>query len=210
MEKIFTKISQWKLLPAIALPDIKFAKDLAQTLTKAGLPCAEVTFRTDAAEEAIRVISESFPEMLVGAGTVLNVDQAKRAIDAGAKFIVSPGLSHAVLKWCLNQNIPVIPGVATSSEIMAALDHGLEVLKFFPSENLGGISILKALYGPFKEVKFIPSGGINIENLPQYLALPNVLAAGGTWFVREQLIAAGKFEEIKQLTKDALSAAHNI
>ena len=203
MDTVIEQLAELRLIPVISIPEVKHAIPLAGALTQAGLPCAEITFRTPAAEESIRILSNQFPQLLIGAGTILNVEQAERAVNAGAKYIVSPGMSPSVVKWCLENKVTVIPGVATPTEIMAAMGFNLGVLKFFPSENLGGIAMLKALYGPFKEIKFIPSGGINPENSPAYLALPNVLAIGGTWFIKESLIIEGKFDEIEKLTREA-------
>ena len=210
MENIFEQLGKLKLVPVITIPESRHARGLAKTLISVGLPCAEVTFRTAAAEDAIQIIAAEFPEMVLGAGTVLNVEQAQRAKKAGAKYIVSPGFSPAVVKWCQENHIPVLPGVATPSEIMRALEYGLVVLKFFPAENLGGTATLKSLAGPFKEVRFIPTGGITAAMLAEYLALPNVLAVGGSWFVRESLIAEEKFEEIGQLTREAIALIQKV
>ncbi len=210
MENIFDQLGKLKLVPVIVFPESRFAQGLAKTLISAGLPCAEVTFRSAAAEDAIRLIAAEFPEMVLGAGTVLNVEQAQRAKQAGAKYIVSPGFSPAIVKWCQANQLPVLPGVATPSEVMTALDFGLNVLKFFPAENLGGTATLKSLAGPFKGVKFIPTGGISAANLSEYLALPNVLAVGGSWFVRESLIVGEKFEEIGQLIQSAITLIHKV
>lgn len=210
MENIFDQLGKLKLVPVIVFPESRFAQGLAKTLISAGLPCAEVTFRSAAAEDAIRLIAAEFPEMVLGAGTVLNVEQAQRAKQAGAKYIVSPGFSPAIVKWCQANQLPVLPGVATPSEVMTALDFGLNVLKFFPAENLGGTATLKSLAGPFKGVKFIPTGGISEANLSEYLALPNVLAVGGSWFVRESLIVGEKFEEIGQLIQSAITRIHKV
>jgi 2-dehydro-3-deoxyphosphogluconate aldolase/(4S)-4-hydroxy-2-oxoglutarate aldolase len=210
MINIFEQIGKIKLVPVIAIPDASKAVELAQTLINAGLSCAEITFRTAAAEEVIQKISKAYPEMMLGAGTVLNVEQAKRAKKAGAKYVVSPGYSPKIIDWCQANDMTVLPGVATPSEIMTALDIGLNVLKFFPAENLGGVGILKALAGPFKEVKFIPTGGINIENLAEYLGQPNVLAVGGSWFVKEALIVNSQFDQIGNLIKEALNVVKNV
>jgi len=210
LDNIFRRLGELRLIPVITIPDAKFASELARILTRVGLPCAEITFRTSAAEESIKVIAKSFPEMILGAGTVINIEQAKRAMNAGATYIVSPGFSHSVVKWCLENKLTVMPGITTSSEIMAGLDYGLGVLKFFPAEISGGEEMLKAFYGPFKEVKFVPTGGINPDNLNHYLVQPNVLAIGGSWFVKEKLIADQKFDEIERLTKEALVAIHNV
>jgi len=199
MATIIETFKNFGIIPVIEIDDSKDALPLAQALIAGGLPIAEITFRTEAAQKAILSIAENMPQMVVGAGTVLNIEQAKQAIAARARFIVSPGFTPMVVRWCLEQGIPVFPGVATPSEIIQAIDYGLEVVKFFPAEALGGIKFLKALSGPFKQVRFIPTGGINAENLPGYLDLPEVLACGGSWITPKKLIRSGHFAEITQL-----------
>jgi 2-dehydro-3-deoxyphosphogluconate aldolase/(4S)-4-hydroxy-2-oxoglutarate aldolase len=179
---------------------------LARALLAGGLPCAEVTFRTQAAADAIRQMVVAVPEVVVGAGTVVSVDQARQAVDAGARFIVSPGFGPKVVGWCLEAGVPVLPGVATPSDILQALDHGLMILKFFPAESLGGIAMLEAIAAPFVGVRFVPTGGITAANLGAYLKLPAVFAVGGSWLVAPKLIAAGRFDEITRLTQEAVSA----
>ncbi len=180
---------------------------LARALLAGGLPCAEVTFRTQAAADAIRQMTAAVPEVVVGAGTVVSVDQARQAVDAGARFIVSPGFGPKVVEWCLEAGVPVLPGVATPSDILQALDHGLMILKFFPAESLGGIPTLEAIAAPFVGVRFVPTGGITAANLTAYLKLPAVFAVGGSWLVAPKLIAAGRFDEITRLTQEAVSTA---
>jgi Entner-Doudoroff aldolase len=206
MATIIETFENFGIIPVIEIDDRKDALPLAQALIAGGLPIAEITFRTEAAQKAIQSIAENMPQMVVGAGTVLNIAQAEQAIAAGARFIVSPGFTPKVVGWCLEQGIPVFPGVATPSEIIHAIDYGLEVVKFFPAEALGGIKFLKALSGPFKQVRFIPTGGISAENLPDYLDLPAVLACGGSWIAPKKLIHSGHFAEITQLC----SAATNL
>jgi 2-dehydro-3-deoxyphosphogluconate aldolase / (4S)-4-hydroxy-2-oxoglutarate aldolase len=208
MNNLIERLAELRLIPVVAIPDSSQAIPLADALNNANLPCAEITFRTEAAEESIRLITSQFPKMLIGAGTIVNTSQAERAVKAGAKYLVSPGFSAHVVEWCTAHNIAIFPGVATSTEIIAALDYGLNVLKFFPSENLGGVAMLKALHGPFKEIKFIPTGGISSENLSSYLALPNVLAVGGTWFVKENLIRERRYSEIEILSREAWRLTH--
>jgi 2-dehydro-3-deoxyphosphogluconate aldolase/(4S)-4-hydroxy-2-oxoglutarate aldolase len=198
------------VVPAVKIEQAEDALDLGRALLSGGLPCAEITFRTEAAEEAIRQISSSLPEILVGAGTVLSVDQADRAVSAGARFIVSPGFNEKVVRWCLEHEVPVTPGVLTPTEIEMATDRGLKILKFFPSEAMGGIATLKAMGGPYGDVKFIPTGGINQNNLADYLAQPNVHCCGGSWMVKAGLIAAGEFDEITQLTRDAVRIVRKV
>ncbi len=172
---------------------------LARALLAGGLPCAEITFRTQAAAEAIRQMVAAVPDVVVGAGTVISVDQARQAVEAGAKYIVSPGFSQKVVEWCLQKRVPILPGVATPTDILQALDHGLTLLKFFPAEALGGIATLEAIAAPFVGVKFVPTGGITAANLGAYLKVPAVFAVGGSWLVAPKLIAAGAFDEITRL-----------
>ncbi|MGL4791905.1 MAG: bifunctional 4-hydroxy-2-oxoglutarate aldolase/2-dehydro-3-deoxy-phosphogluconate aldolase, partial [Anaerotignaceae bacterium] len=170
------RIEELKVVPVVKIDNVEDAKPLAEALVAGGLPVAEVTFRTDAAYEAIKIMATEVPEMLVGAGTVINVEQAKLAMEAGAKFIVSPGFSAEVVKFAQENNIPVYPGVCTPTEIMAAIAAGLEVIKFFPAENYGGLSTIKALTGPFPNIKVMPTGGISEKNILEYLANPKIIA----------------------------------
>ena len=204
MNPIMEEIYQIGIVPVIALDDAKDAKPLAQALINGGLPCAEVTFRTQAAEESIRIISEAFPEMLVGAGTVLTTEQVDRAAAAGAKFIVSPGLNPEVVKYCVDKQIPVCPGTSNPSDVEAALALGLDTVKFFPAEAAGGLAMIKAMAAPYTNVKFMPTGGINAKNLNEYLAFPKILACGGSWMVKPDMIRAGEFDRIEALTKEAV------
>ena len=200
---IVKELGQIGLIPVIALDRAEDAIPLARALHEGGIHCAEITFRTAAAQEAIRHIASEVPEVLVGAGTVLTVQQAEQAIEAGARYIVAPGFDPVVVDWCLAHEIAVFPGVATPTEISLALAKGLTALKFFPAEEIGGTRLLKALYAPFQEVGFIPTGGINSANLASYLALPNVLACGGSWVASRPMIAAGKFDEVARLASEA-------
>lgn len=208
MNKILQKIGALGVVPVVAIENASDALPLAEALTSGGLPCAEITFRTGAAADAIGLIAKSYPEMLVGAGTVITVEQAKAAIDAGAGFIVSPGLDKKVVKYCLKHDVAVTPGIVTPTELQRALKLGLKAVKFFPAEAAGGVRTLKALSGPFQQIKFIPTGGISPANLTDYLALPQVLACGGSWLVKKNLIAAGEFGRIAQLTREALALVH--
>lgn len=210
MRGVLHALGDLGLVPVVKIERVEDAVDLARALLAGGLPCAEITFRTEAAEEAIRQISSRLPNMLVGAGTVLSVDQAERAVSAGAQFIVFPGFNQKVVEWCLENEIPVTPGVVTPTEIEMARDRGLEILKFFPAEAMGGIATLKAIGAPYGDVKFVPTGGINRDNLADYLALPNVHCCGGSWLVKANLISAGKFDEITQLTQDAMSLVRKV
>ena len=210
MQEILDTLGRLGLVPVVKIDRAEDAVDLGRALLAGGLPCAEITFRTEAAEEAIRRISASVPDIILGAGTVLSVDQADRAVSAGAQFIVSPGFNQKVVDWCLDKKIPVTPGVATPTEIDMALDKGLNILKFFPAEALGGLATLKAIAAPYVGVKFIPTGGINSANLGDYLAHPSVHCCGGSWLVKANLIAAGKFGEITQLAREAVSVVRQV
>ena len=202
--QIIQAIGNLALVPVVQIEHSKDAINLGKALLDGGLPCAEITFRTESAEEALKSIAETFPEITLGAGTVLTTAQANRAVGAGAQFVVSPGFNPKVVDWCLEHNVPVIPGVATPTEIELALDKKLAILKFFPAQAIGGIEMLKAISAPYNGVKFIPTGGINAQNLADYLKLPMVFACGGSWFVKADLISAGDFREITRLTKEAV------
>ncbi len=192
------------IVPVIAIQDANDAEHLAKALLQGGLPCAEVTFRTSAAQESIRRIAKAFPEMLLGAGTVLTVDQVKAALDCGARYIVSPGLNPKVVEYCLARSLAVTPGVATPSDIEVAMELGLEVVKFFPAEASGGLQYLKALSAPYGKLRFIPTGGIDESNLLPYLKFAKTLACGGSWMVKPELIAAKQFDKIRDLTARAV------
>ncbi len=198
------------IVPVVVLNKADDAEPLAQALVKGGLPCAEVTFRTDAAEESIRLIAKNFPDMFVGAGTVLTVEQADRAFNAGAKFIVSPGLNPKVVEHCLKKGYPVCPGIMTPTELEMALGFGLDVVKFFPAENAGGLKMIKAMSAPYTMMKFMPTGGINATNVRDYLACNKILACGGSWMVKGDLINAGDFAEIEKLTREAAEIVREI
>lgn len=210
MTDILRKLGGLGLIPVVAIDDMKDAVPLGQALIAGGLPCAEITFRTAVAQGAIRAIAEALPEMLVGAGTVISVEQAEQAVAAGAKFIVSPGFDPDVVDWCLAHDVPVTPGVLTPTEVTMALAKGLKVLKFFPAEAAGGTTMLKALGAPFVGVKFIPTGGISASNLADYLRLSVVHACGGSWIVKRQLIADGAFGTITELVQDAMAIVHQV
>lgn len=202
--ELFNQLFARKIVPVVVLEQASSASDLAGALIDGGLPVAEVTFRTDAAEQAISIMA-THPEMIVGAGTVLTVEQVKRAVEAGARYIVSPGTSRAVVEYCLSNSIPVLPGAVTASEIMTLLDYGIDTVKFFPAGTNGGPGAIKALSAPFTSVRFVPTGGINAANINDYLSLPSVPAAGGSWMVNPQLIAAADFSRIRDLTKTAVA-----
>lgn len=206
MNEILKEISRMGIVPVIALDDAKDAKPLAQALCEGGLPCAEVTFRTAAAEESIRIMAQEFPEMLVGAGTVLTTEQVDRAVAVGAKFIVSPGLNPKVVKYCVDKNIPITPGTSSPTDIEQAIELGLEVVKFFPAEASGGLAKIKAMAAPYVNMKFMPTGGINAKNLIDYLNFPKIIACGGSWMVSKDMITAGEFDKIREMTKEAVTA----
>jgi 2-dehydro-3-deoxyphosphogluconate aldolase/(4S)-4-hydroxy-2-oxoglutarate aldolase len=196
-----------RLLPVVVLSDAAGAAPLATALAEGGLPCAEVTFRTAAAAEVIKAMVAERPDLAVGAGTVLTPAQVDQAVDAGARFVVSPGFGPAVVRRCAERGVPVFPGVATATEIQMALDAGLDTVKFFPAEQLGGAAMVKALAAPFRAVRFIPTGGVTTANLADYLALPPVLAVGGTWMVAPDLLQAGDWVEVTRRTAAAVAAA---
>ncbi len=197
------------IIPVVVLDDAKDAKPLGEALVKGGLPAAEVTFRTDAAEESIRIMSK-VEGLLVGAGTVLTIEQAKRAVDAGAKFIVSPGLNPDVVKWCIDENVPVTPGVQTPTEIEKALSLGLTTVKFFPAEPAGGLKMIKAVAAPYTMMSFMPTGGINADNIREYLSYERIVACGGTWMIKKELIKEGKFDEIESEVRKAADIVKEI
>ncbi len=210
MNDALKTLSSIGIVPVLVLNNADDANPLAEALCKGGLPCAEVTFRTDAAEESIRIISKNYPQMFVGAGTVLSADQADRAFGAGAKFIVAPGFNPKVVEHCLKKGYPVCPGIMTPSEIEMALDFGLDAVKFFPAESAGGLKMIKAMAAPYTKVKFMPTGGINPENVKEYLACDKIFACGGSWMVKGDLIKAGNFAEIERLTAQAAGIVKEI
>lgn len=204
MYEVLEKIQKIGIVPVVVLNDAEDAKPLAQALCAGGLPCAEVTFRTEAAEESIRIMAENFPDMLLGAGTVLTTEQVDRAVAAGAKFIVSPGLNPEVVRYCVEKNIPITPGTANPSDIETAISLGLEVVKFFPAEAAGGLKMIQAMAAPYTTMKFMPTGGISAKNINEYLAFDKIIACGGSWMVSGDLVKAKKFDEIEKLTKEAV------
>ena len=205
MNKILEKINELGIVPVVKIEKAEDALPLGQALIAGGLPIAEITFRTPAAEGSIKNLTKELPELLVGAGTVLTVDQVKRAVSAGARFIVSPGLNPQVVDYCVENDIPVTPGINNPTQIEMALQRGLKVLKFFPAEASGGLAMLKSMSAPYPDVSFIPTGGINPDNLCAYLSNPKVQAIGGSWMVKADLISSGHFSEITRLTKEAIS-----
>lgn len=210
MNEVLKQIEKIGIVPVVVLDDAKDAEPLAKALCEGGLPCAEVTFRTAAAEESIRIMAEKYPEMLVGAGTVLTTEQVDRAVNAGAKFIVSPGINPKVVNYCVEKGIPVTPGTANPSNVETALECGLDAVKFFPAEPLGGLNMIKAIAAPYVGVKFMPTGGINAENVKEYLKYDRILACGGSWMVKDDLIKAGDYAKIAELTREAADIVKEI
>ena len=210
MNEILNQLEKCMIVPVVVLNDAKDAKPLGEALCQGGLACAEVTFRTDAAEESIRIMSENFPDMLVGAGTVLTTEQVDCAVNAGAKFIVSPGFDEEIVDYCLEKGVVVLPGCVTPSEVAKAVKRGLEVIKFFPAEQAGGLSMIKAMAAPYTMVKFMPTGGINPENVGDYLRFDKIFACGGSWMVKSSLVENQEFDKIRQLSEDAVKLANSI
>lgn len=204
MHNVLEQIQKIGIVPVVVLKDAKDALPLAKALCEGGLPCAEVTFRTDAAEESIRIMANAFPEMLIGAGTVLTTEQVDRAVAAGARFIVSPGLNPDIVRYCKKKGVPITPGTSSPSDVEQALSLGLDVVKFFPAEACGGLNMIKAMAAPYTNMMFMPTGGISAQNLNSYLAFPKILACGGSWMVKGDLIDAGDFDTIRRLTREAV------
>lgn len=207
MKTLEEQFYDYAVVPVVVLDDADDAAPLAEALIKGGLPCAEVTFRTEAAEESIRIMSEKYPEMLVGAGTVLTTEQVDRAVAAGAKFIVSPGFDPEIVDYCMKKNIPVFPGCVSPSEVAQAVKRGLKVVKFFPAEQAGGLAMLKAMAAPYTMLKFMPTGGINTKNLKEYLGFSKILCCGGSWMVKGDMIKNKEFDKITEMTKEAVELA---
>lgn len=207
MKTLEEQFYDYAVVPVVVLDDAEDAAPLAEALVKGGLPCAEVTFRTEAAEESIRIMSEKYPEMLVGAGTVLTTEQVDRAVAAGAKFIVSPGFDPEIVDYCMEKNIPVFPGCVSPSEVAQAVKRGLKVVKFFPAEQAGGLAMLKAMAAPYTMLKFMPTGGINTKNLEEYLGFSKILCCGGSWMVKGDMIKNKEFDKITEMTREATELA---
>ena len=201
---ILERLHNYGLVPVIKITDVKNAVPLAKALANGGLNCAEITFRTACAKEAIKAVTDALPDMLVGAGTVLTPEQADEAWEAGAKFIVSPGLNPKVVKHCIDKGYPILPGCATPSEVEQAIELGLKAVKFFPAEAAGGLNMIKSMSAPYGAIKFMPTGGINEDNMLSYLSFNKIIACGGSFMVKDSLIEAGKFDEIEALTRSAV------
>jgi 2-dehydro-3-deoxyphosphogluconate aldolase / (4S)-4-hydroxy-2-oxoglutarate aldolase len=202
---LLEKLGELGIIPVVKIEHSEQAAPLAEALLKGGLPCTEITFRTQAAEESIRKIVEGYPDILVGAGTVLSLPQARQAVAAGARFIVSPGFDAQVVEWCLEQEVPVVPGIATPTEALMAINRGLTVLKFFPAEALGGMDMLEAMSAALPGVKYIPTGGISAANMGSWLKLTIIHAVAGSWLVAPKLLAQGAFGEVTRLAAEAVA-----
>ena len=201
---MFQELSNIGIIPVVKINDAKKAVPLAKALAKGGLNAAEITFRTDAAEEAIQNIAKECPDMLVGAGTILTIEQAERALNAGAKFIVSPGFNPVVVQWCLDHGVTPLPGCTTPSEIEQALSLGLKVVKFFPAEQSGGLAKIKAMSAPYGGIKFMPTGGVSLDNVNSYLNDKCIIACGGSFMVKESFIDNENWDEIERLTRESV------
>lgn len=210
MNKVLEELGSYGVVPVVVINNVEDALPLAEALCKGGLKCAEVTFRTEAAEGAIKAMTDAYPDMIVGAGTVLTTEQVDRAIKAGAKFIVSPGFDPEIVDYCLENDIVVVPGCMTPSEVAQGVKRGLEVLKFFPAENAGGIGMLKAMSAPYTSVKFMPTGGISAKNLADYLTFSKIVCCGGSWMVKADLINNKEYDKITELTKEAVELVASI
>jgi 2-dehydro-3-deoxyphosphogluconate aldolase / (4S)-4-hydroxy-2-oxoglutarate aldolase len=204
MDELFERIRNIGILPVIKLERPEDALPLGKALCEGGLLAAEVTFRTAAAPEAIALLKKQYPSLLTGAGTMTTIAQVEAAIASGASFAVTPGFNPRIVDFCLSKGLPIIPGVNSPSQVELGLERGLKILKFFPAEASGGVKMLKALHGPYAEASFVPTGGVDVANLASYLGLPYVLAVGGSWMVREDMIADGDYEGISALCREAL------
>lgn len=209
MQTLLERIHAIRIVPVIAIDDAAQAIPLAKALIAGGIPCAEITFRTAAAAESIAAISAEVPAMLVGAGTVLSREQADRAKAAGAAFAVSPGFNPHIVDYCGQIGLPIIPGCSSPSDMEQAIERGLQVVKFFPAEQAGGLPFLKAVAAPYTGLRFMPTGGIGPQNLAEYLSFSRVIACGGSWMAKPEMIAAGRFDEIAQLCRKAADIAEN-
>ena len=210
MENIYKRIRKAGIIPVVVLEDAKDSVPLAKALRDGGIPCAEITFRTEAAEESIRIMTQKYPDMPIGAGTVHTTDQADRAVRAGASFIVSPGFNPRVVKHCINKDIPVIPGCSSPSDIEQAIESGLNVVKFFPAEATGGLKYIKAVAAPYSDILFMPTGGITPDNVRDYLSYDRVIACGGSWMVKSDDIRRKDFRRIRSSVREAREIVEEI
>ncbi|WP_419843208.1 bifunctional 4-hydroxy-2-oxoglutarate aldolase/2-dehydro-3-deoxy-phosphogluconate aldolase [Actinobacillus pleuropneumoniae] len=207
-EQIIEKLRQLKVVPVIAVEQAEDILPLVKTLAENGLPVAEITFRSAAAEEAIRLVCQHYPDVLIAAGTVLTAEQVVKAKNAGADFVVTPGFNPTIVKLCQDLDFPITPGVNNPMSIEAALSLGIEAVKFFPAEASGGVKMIKALLGPYGNLQIMPTGGISPSNIKDYLAIPNIVACGGSWFVEKSLIQAKNWDEIGRLVREAVALTH--
>jgi 2-dehydro-3-deoxyphosphogluconate aldolase/(4S)-4-hydroxy-2-oxoglutarate aldolase len=207
---IFKEIYRHAIIPVVEIEQVELAVPLAHTLAEAGLPLLEITLRTPAALSAIQRVRKTHPTLILGAGTILTLEQAKQAVSAGADFLVSPGLPHDAVEWALREEIPFLPGAVTPNEILQGMRLGIEVFKFFPAETMGGLTAIKAISDPFPAVRFIPTGGIQTENLAAYLTHERVFAVGGSWLAKRQWISEGQFERIEAQVKSALQVVQSL
>lgn len=206
VQDVLDQVGRLRVVPILSIDDAADATPLGDALVAGGLPLVEITFRTDAAEASIRTLARR-GDLLVGAGTVLSPDTAKRAVDAGARFLVSPGFNPKTVRWCVDNDVPIVPGTSSPTDLEMAVDFGIHVIKFFPAEALGGVKTMKMLAGPFGMIRFVPTGGIGAEQLESYLAFPKVLAVGGSWMASKELLAGQRFGEIARLARDAVTRA---
>ena len=207
MSTMADKFEELGVIPVVVLNDVKDALPLAKALYEGGLPCAEVTFRTAAAEESIRVMHEAYPDMVLAAGTVLTTEQVDRAVAAGASLIVSPGFDPEIVDYCISKNIEVVPGIVTPSELAQAVKRGLTRVKFFPAEAAGGLKMIKAMCAAYTNVRIMPTGGINAKNISE---CDKIFCCGGSWMVKGDMIKAGEFDKIKDMTAEAVSLVKKI
>jgi 2-dehydro-3-deoxyphosphogluconate aldolase/(4S)-4-hydroxy-2-oxoglutarate aldolase len=209
MNEIAKQIEELSVVPVVAIESVDDALRLADALTEGGIPCAEITLRTDAGLASIKALSTR-SDFLVGAGTVNNAEQAAAVADAGAKFVVAPGFNPRTVKWCVDNEMPVFPGTSNPTDLEQALEFGLDVVKFFPAEAMGGVKTLKAFHGPYRSIRFMPTGGVSLSNLSDYLSLPYVIGCGGSWMAKGNLIAEGKFDEITRLAAETVQLVKKI
>jgi len=205
---VLDQVGRLGVVPIVSIDDSSDAGPLADALIAGGLPILEITFRTEAAEAAIRSLARR-SDLLLGAGTVLNPDTAKRAVDAGAKFLVTPGFNSKTVRWCVDNRVPILPGTSSPTDLEMAVDHGVTVVKYFPAEALGGVKTLKVLAGPFGMMRFVPTGAITAEHVATYLAFPKVVAVGGSWMASKEMLAAKRFADVERLARVAVDAARN-
>lgn len=209
MIDIAKQIEELKVVPVVAIESVDDAERLADALTEGGIPCAEITLRTEAGLASIAALSKR-PDFLVGAGTVNNAEQAASCLDSGARFIVAPGFNPRTVKWCIDNKVPVFPGTSNATDLEQSLEFGLDIVKFFPAEAMGGVKTLKALHGPYRSLRFMPTGGVSMSNLPDYLSLPYVIACGGSWLVKSSLVSEGHFDEITRLAAETVKLVNEL